>query len=304
MLNLKNKRKTYSLNKADMVPAIVMLLPFAILFLLFTVLPVASSVILSFFHYDMLSTPSFIGLQNYIRMLVSDNVFMISLKNTLVFAVITGPLGFLLSFLLAWMVNEFSGISRAILSFLFYSPSLAGNAYFIWSLLFSGDSYGYINSVLLNYGFIQEPVQWLNDARYTMAICIIVQLWLSMGISFLANIAGLQNASPQLYEAGAIDGIRNRWQELWYITLPSMKSILLFSCVMQIQSSFSASAVMTTLTGAPSVEYSTHTIVTHLSDVGTTRYEMGYAAAISVFLFALMALSRVIIGKVINFTGK
>lgn len=304
MINFKSKRKAYSLNKADMMPAIVMLLPFAILFVLFTVLPVASSVVLSFFHYDMLSTPSFIGLENYIRMLVSDNVFMISLKNTLVFAVITGPLGFLLSFLLAWMVNEFSGISRAILSFLFYSPSLAGNAYFIWSLLFSGDSYGYINSILLNYGFIQEPIQWLNDARYTMIICIVVQLWLSMGISFLANIAGLQNASPQLYEAGAIDGIRNRWQELWYITLPSMKSILLFSCVMQIQSSFSASTVMTTLTGVPSVEYSTHTIVTHLSDVGSTRYEMGYAAAISVFLFALMALSRVIIGKVINFTGK
>ena len=304
MLNLKNKRKAYSLNKADMVPALIMLAPFAVLFILFTVLPVASSVVLSFFHYDMLSMPSFTGLQNYIRMLVSDNVFMISLKNTLVFAVITGPLGFLLSFLLAWMVNEFTGVMRAVLSFLFYSPSLAGNAYFIWSLLFSGDSDGYINSILLNYGFVQEPVQWLNDARYTMAICIIVQLWLSMGISFLANIAGLQNASPQLYEAGAIDGIRNRWQELWYITLPSMKSILLFSCVMQIQSSFSASAVMTTLTGVPSVEYSTHTIVTHLSDVGTTRYEMGYAAAISVFLFALMALSRVIIGKVINFTGK
>ena len=304
MLKFKTKRKSYSLIKADRGPAIVMLLPFAVLFILFTVLPVASSVVLSFFHYDMLSMPSFIGLENYIRMLVADEVFMISFKNTLVFAVITGPLGFLLSFLLAWMVNEFSGIMRALLSFLFYSPSLAGNAYFIWSILFSGDSYGYINSLLLNFGFIQEPVQWLNDARYTMCICIVVQLWLSMGISFLANIAGLQNASPQLYEAGAIDGIRNRWQELWYITLPSMKSILLFSCVMQIQSSFSASAVMTTLTGVPSVEYSTHTIVTHLSDVGSTRYEMGYAAAISVFLFALMALSRVLIGKIINFTGK
>ena len=304
MHRFKRQRNAYSLIKADKKPAIVMLLPFAVLFCLFTVLPVASSVVLSFFHYDMISMPSFVGLDNYIRMIVADNVFTISLKNTLVFAVVTGPLGFFLSFLLAWMVNEFNGYMRAVLSFLFYSPSLAGNAYFIWSILFSGDSYGYINSLLLNYGFIQEPIQWLNNAQYTMTICIIVQLWMSMGISFLANIAGLQNASPQLYEAGAIDGIRNRWQELWYITLPSMKSILLFSCVMQIQSSFSASAVMTTLTGVPSVEYSTHTIVTHLSDVGSVRYEMGYAAAISVFLFALMAVSRLIIGKIINFTGK
>ncbi len=290
--------------KADKGPALIMLMPFAVLFCLFTVLPVLVSIFLSFFHYDMLNAPNFIGLQNYIRMLVSDSLFTIALKNTVIFAVITGPAGFLLSFLLAWMVNEFNSGARAVLSFLFYSPALAGNAYFIWAILFSGDSYGYINSFLLRLGFVQEPVQWLNDSRYTMIICIIVQLWLSMGVSFLANIAGLQNASPQLYEAGAIDGIRNRWQELWYITLPSMKSILLFSCVMQIQSSFSASAVMTSLTGVPSVEYSTHTIVTHLSDVGTVRYEMGYAAAISVLLFALMALSRIIIGKLINFTGK
>lgn len=307
MKSIAIKRKGASLKlaqKADLVAALAMLLPFAILFCLFTVLPVVVSVVLSFFHYDMLSTPFFEGLENYIRMVVSDEIFLISLKNTLVFAVITGPLGFLLSFMLAWMINEFSPGVRAFLSFLFYSPSLAGNAFFIWSILFSGDSYGYLNGFLLQYGFIQEPVQWLNDARYTMAICIVVQLWLSMGVSFLANIAGLQNASPEQYEAGAIDGIRNRWQELWYITLPSMKSILLFSCVMQIQSSFSASAVLTTLTGAPSVEYSTHTIVTHLSDVGTVRYEMGYAAAISVFLFALMMGARLLIGKVIKFTGK
>lgn len=177
------------------------------------------------------------------------------------FAIVTGPLGFALSFLLAWIVNEFNSTTRSILSFLFYSPALVGNVYFVWTILFSGDSYGYLNSILLQIGFITEPIQWLKDADYTLVICMIVQLWMCMGTSFLANIAGLQNASPQLYEAGAIDGIRNRWQELWYITLPSMKSMLLFSGVMQIQSAFSAGAVMTTLTGNPSVEYSTHTIV-------------------------------------------
>ncbi len=299
------KEEKYSrLAKADFKAALIMVAPFAILFTVFTILPVIVSVVLGFFHYDMISFPSFVGLSNYVRMFVSDNIFTIALKNTLVFALITGPAGFMLSFILAWMVNEFNPKARSVLSFLFYSPTLAGNAYFIWTILFSGDSYGYMNSFLIKFGFISEPIQWLHNASYTMTICIIVQLWMSMGVSFLANIAGLQNASPQLYEAGAIDGIRNRWQELWYITLPSMKNTLLFSSVMQIQSAFSASAVMTTLTGVPSVEYSTHTIVTHLSDVGTVRYEMGYASAISVFLFAIMALARLIIGKLIKFTGK
>ena len=288
----------------DTTAAYLMLAPFAILFFLFTVLPVLSSVVLSFFNYDMISDPRFVGLGNFQRMFLSDSIFWTSVKNTLVFAVITGPIGFMLSFMLAWLVNEFRPAARSVLSFMFYAPALAGNAFFVWMVLFSSDSYGYINSFLLNAGFISQPVQWLQDSRYTMAICIIVQLWQSMGVSFLANIAGLQNASPQLYEAGALDGIRNRWQELWYITLPCMKSILLFSSVMQIQASFSASAVMTALTGNPSVEYSTHTIVSHLTDVGTVRFEMGYAAAISVFLFALMAVSRIVIGKVVNFAGK
>lgn len=304
-MKAKNKTlKKSGFTEQDKIRAYILLAPFTIFFFLFTILPVLSSIVLSFFQYDMISIPRFNGIGNYIRMIIGDKVFWISVKNTLVFAVATGPIGFMLSFILAWMVNEFNPLMRSVLSFMFYAPSLAGNAFFVWTILFSGDSYGYINNFLINLGVITQPIQWFNDARYTMAICIMVQLWLSTGISFLSNIAGLQNVNPELYEAGALDGIRNRWQELWYITLPGMKSILLFSCVMQLQSAFSASTVMTTLTGAPSVEYSTHTIVTHLNDVGTVRYEMGYAAAISVFLFALMAIFREVVAKAINNTGK
>lgn len=298
---MKKAKKGFS---SDQASGYLMLAPFALFFIVFTILPVFSSVVLSFTRYDMVSSPNFIGFSNYVRMALTDDVFRIAVRNTLKFAVITGPLGFMLAFFLAWFINELSPKSRSLLSFLFYSPSLAGSVYFVWKILFSGDSYGYINSWLLNLGFITQPIQWLKDDTYTFTICVIVQLWMSMGVSFLSNVAGLQNASPQLYEAGALDGIRNRWQELWYITLPSMKSILLFSCVMQIQATFSASAVMIELTGFPSVNYSTHTIVTHLTDVGTTRFEMGYAAAISVFLFAIMAIFRVIVGKIINMTGR
>lgn len=297
-------RKSNKWSNSDKVWLVIMILPFLSLFLLFTVLPVLSSAVLSFFNYDMLNTPSFVGLKNYFRMFIEDEVFMISLKNTLKFSIITGPLGFLLSFVLAWMINEFSAKPRTILSFLFYSPALMGNVYFIWQVMFSGDSYGYINSMLMSMNIISDPIQWFQNTKYAMPLVMVVQLWMSMGVSFLANIAGLQNVNVSLYEAGAVDGIRSRWAELWYITLPSMKTILLFSAVMQIQSTFSVSAVATTLTGSPSVNYCTETIVTHLIDVSTVRYEMGYASAISVFLFALMAVTRLVIGKLLNSTGK
>lgn len=304
MKKIKNNKCINKWSTGDKITLTCMMLPFLVVFIMFMVIPVFSSLILSFFKYDMINAPSFSGLENYFRMFVKDKVFMISLKNTLSFAVVTGPIGFLLSFLLAWMINELGPKSRTLLSFLFYSPALMGNVYYIWQVMFSGDSFGYVNSMLISMGIISDPIQWFNDPQYSMKLVIIIQLWLSMGVSFLANISGLQNIDVSLYEAGAIDGIRNRWQELWYITLPTMSSILLFSAVMQIQSAFSVSAIATTLTGFPSVNYSTHTIVTHLSDVSGTRFEMGYAAAISVFLFVLMAVTRVVIGKLIDSTGK
>ena len=281
-----------------------MIAPFLILFFLFTILPVISSVVLSFFDFDAVSFPKFVGLDNYSRMFLEDDIFPKALSNTLVFAVITGPIGFFLAFMLAWMVNEFGPTVRTVLSFLFYAPALTGNVYFVWQILFSGDAYGYINSLLISLGLITDPIQWLKSPQYCLTIIVIVQLWLSLGTTFLSNIAGLQNVNPELYEAGAIDGIKNRWHELWYITLPSMKSILMFGMVMQIQSAFSVSAVPMALAGFPSVNYSAETIVTLLTDVGTARYEMGYAAAISVVLFILMSLTKEMLGKLINLTGR
>lgn len=278
--------------------------PFLVMFCIFTIIPIISSLALSFFEFDLISKLEFIGFNNYIRLLLNDNVFSVVFANTLFFALIAGPIGFLLSFVLAWFINEFSPIVRTFLSFLFYAPALVGNAYFVWQVAFSNDSYGYVNSLLLSLGFITSPIAWLKNADYVMPIILIVQLWQSMGVSFLANISGLQNVNNEMYEAGAIDGIRNRWQELWYITLPTMKHMLLFSAVMQIASSFSVSAIAIQLAGYPSVEYAADTIVSYMADVGTIKYEMGYASAMSVILFSIMGISRWLIGKVINSTGK
>ncbi|MBR4909839.1 MAG: sugar ABC transporter permease [Clostridia bacterium] len=282
----------------------LIMLPFMLFFLLFNILPVLASIVLSFFDYDMVSNPIFIGLENYSRMFTADDTFMKVLGNTLRFSIIAGPGSFILAFLLAWMINEFSRTVRVILTFIFYAPALVGNAYFIWQIFFSGDSLGYLNNFLISFGFITEPINWFQNVEYNMTILLIIQLWMSMGVSFLANIAGLQNVSSEMYEAGAIDGIRTRWHELWYITLPSMKTILLFGAVMQIQSVFSVSSLMTTLVGYPSVNNSVDTLVSYISDIGTARYEMGYAAALSVILFLLVLAFRFGIGALLNLVGK
>ena len=282
----------------------VLIAPFLVLFFLLTVLPVISSVVLSFFNFDMLSLPKFAGLENYIRMFTEDDIFLTVLKNTIVLAILTGPAGFILAFVLAWMINELGPFLRTVLSFMFYVPALTGGGLLIWTIGFSGDSYGYVNAVLLSLGIITSPIQWFSNATAIIPIVVAVQLWSSMGVSFLANISSLQNVNPELYEAGAVDGIRNRWQELWYITLPGMKSMLLFSSVMTIASAFSISSIITQLAGYPTVNYAADTIVSYLNDVGSVKYEMGYASALSVILFALMFGARKLFVSLLNKVGE
>ena len=283
----------------------VMLAPYFILFFIFTVLPVAASVVISFTDFNMLEAPNFVGWKNYIKLLLDDDVFKKALKNTLVFAVITGPLSYIMCFLFAWVINEFKGKLRAFLTLIFYAHSISGNAFMVWSIIISGDRYGYLNGLLMKWGFLYEPIQWMQTEKYVLPMLIVVQLWLSLGTGFLTFIAGLQTVDKSLFEAGAMDGIKNRWQELWYITLPSMKPQLMFGAVMQITQSFAVADISINLAGNPSVNYSGATIVTHLMDYGSgTRYEMGYACAIATILFALMVGTNQVIQKVLRRVGE
>ena len=278
-----------------------MLAPFMIFFILFTVLPVLAAIGLSFTNFNMLETPEFIGLQNYQPLFVGDTVFITAIKNTLIFAVICGPVSYLFAFFMAWLINEMPKQLRVLLTVIFYAPSVSGNVYFIWTYLFSGDSYGLVNGWLMQLGLIQQPVLWLTNPTYNLTIIIIVQLWLSLGVSFLSFIAGLQGIDPSQYEAGAIDGIRNRFQELWYITIPNMKSMMLFGAVMQIATIFGVGDITQNLGGGyNSVNYSTLTILNHITDYGTVRYEMGYACCIAVFLFVLIVLFKKLVFRLLK----
>ena len=279
-----------------------MMAPWMLLFLLFTILPVFAAVGLSFTDFNLLESPEWIGLSNYFRLFLEDDVFIIALKNTLILAVITGPVGYILSFVIAWMINDLSRRASSFLTLLFYVPTMAGNVYFIWKFIFSGDSYGLLNSLLMRIGIITEPIYWLTDSKINLYACIIVVLWMSMGAGFLAMIAGFKGLNISLFEAGALDGIRNRWQELWYITLPQMVPQLLIGAVLSISSAFAVGYQCKELTGFPSTDYSTHTVVLHILDYSNNRYEMGYACAISVVLFIIMVVAwRFIDGKLRKF---
>ena len=284
--------------------AYVMLAPFYLIFLMFTVLPVILSIFLSFTSFNMLEAPIWIGAENYIRLFLNDDIFIIAVQNTLIFAVVTGPGSYLLSFLVAWFINELPPKIRAIVTLIFYAPSISGSIYTIWGIFFSGDSYGYVNGLLMELGIISGPIQWFNNAEYVMPLCCVVALWTSLGTGFLSFIAGLQVVDKSLYEAGAVDGIKNRWQELWYITLPYMKNQLLFAAVLTITGSFGFGGVVTALCGFPSVDYSGHTITHHLDDYGGQRFETGYASAITTVLFVIMIVSNWGVRKLISKVGQ
>ncbi|MCG7379043.1 sugar ABC transporter permease [Paenibacillus sp. ACRSA] len=282
----------------------VLLAPYMILFIMFTVIPVVISIILSFTYFNMLEFPKFIGWQNYTRLFLEDDVFLIAIKNTLLFAIITGPISYIACFVFAWIINELTPKWRAFMTLIFYAPSISGNVYFIWLMIFSGDRYGIANGLLIKWGFLLEPIQWLKTEAYIMPILILVQLWLSLGTGFLAFIAGLQTVDRTLYEAGAVDGIKNRWQELWYITLPSMRPQLMFGAVIQLTTSFAVADVSIALAGFPSVNYAAETVVTHLIDFGTTRFEMGYASAIATVLFMIMVGTNLLVQKLLRRVGE
>ena len=251
--------------------------PYTLLFFIFTVIPVGASLLLSLTNWNVLETPAFVGLKNYFKLFLEDPIFVLALKNTLLLSLITGPVSFFLSLFVAWLVNEFNPKLRTLLTLLFYAPSLSGGVYMVWQIILSNDSNGLLNALLMDMNIIYEPILWTTNPKYMFAACIAVVLWMSLGTSFLSFIAGFQNVDRTLYEAGAVDGLKNRWQELWYITLPSMRPQLMFGAL--------------------------HTLVHHLQDYGNIRFEMGYASAIATILFLIMLVTNQLVQRLLAKLG-
>ena len=284
--------------------AYAMIAPYLLIFTIFTIAPVALSIVISFTDFNMLQMPNIVWLENYINLFFADDIFLIACKNTFIFAAIVGPASYLMSFLVAWFINELAPKIRAIVTLIFYAPSISGQVYMIWGTLFDADAQGWVNATMIELGFYNDPIAFFKDADYVMPLCIVVALWTSLGTAFLSFIAGLQGVDRSLYEAGAVDGIRNRWQELWFITLPSMKPQLMFGAIMAITSAFGFGGVVTALAGFPSVDYAAHTIMHHLDDYGGARFEIGYSSSIAVVLFAIMIGSNMLVKKLLSKVGQ
>lgn len=297
-----DNKKEYSLIKRlkGGIPFYVMMSPFFILFFLLTVIPVLSSVALSFTDFNMVQFPKFVGFNNYLRLFLEDEVFIKALKNTLVFALITGPIGYILSFVIAWFINDLPKRAKDLVTLLMYSPALCGGMMTIWLYVFSSDSKGLLNSILLKLGIITKPIYFLTDTNYSFTVCVVVIIWSSMGVGFLSLVSGLKSLDKSYFEAAALDGVSNRWQELYYVTLPQIGPQLIFSAVMTISSSFAVGSLASSLTGFPSTDYATHTLVLHMTDYATIRFEMGYASAIAVVLFIIMWASWIAISKALK----
>lgn len=284
-------------NRQSYLAHYAMLSPFLLAFITFTILPILASMLLGFTDFNMVQLPNFVGLDNYIRLLFEDDVYMIALKNTLLLALVTGPIGYILSFVVAWLINELGHKLRVLFTFLMYTPAMCAAATTIWTYIFSADSQGFLNDILLKLGLITAPISWLTDPTYNMGVVMVITIWGSFGTGFLSFVSGLQSLDRTYFEAAAIDGLRNRWQELYYVTFPQMREFLLFGAVQSVSSAFSIAPV---ITGNPSTNYSTHTLVLHILDHANIRYEMGYASAAAVVLFLLMILAWTATNKLLT----
>ena len=281
--------------------AAILLAPYAVFFSMFILIPVLVAIGLSFTYFDVINKPTFTGLMNYIYLFTQDTVFMKKvLPNTFLYALIVGPGGYAISFLLAWMLSQIQALPRTILSLAIYTPAMVGQVFIgvVWKTIFSGDQQGIVNNILLELNVIDTPIQFLLTKAYFMGIMILVSLWSAMGIGFLAMISGILNINEELYEAAYVDGMSNRVQEILYITIPSMKPQMLFGAVMAIVNAFNMGWIGVTLSGAnPTPEYAGQLITNHIDDYGFIRYEMGYAAAISVVLLIIVYLFNLVAHK-------
>lgn len=298
---MKKGKKTFFLKKYG--EDYLFALPYTLIFIVFTVLPVAISIVLSFTDFNVLQPPTWVGIGNYFQLILKDDLFMKAFSNTLILSLIVGPVGYFLCLFLAWVLSEFPRGLRSVLTLLLYAPSISGAVYMIWQIIYSGDQFGWLNGILMSMNIIYEPIQWLTDPKYMMGAAIVAILWTSLGTSFLSFIAGFQMTDRKLFEAAAVDGVRNRWQELWFITLPSIRPQMMFGAVMSITASFGVGDIINGLFGFPSTNYALYTIVHQLQDYGGTRFEMGYASAIATILFLIMVTVNKLVQKLLTKVG-
>lgn len=265
--------------------AAVMLSPNLIGFLLFTLIPVMASLVLSFTEYDILTPIKWVGLANYREMLFKDKIVPQVVKNTLVYAVTVVPVGMFLSLMLAMALDQkikFVKFYRAACFMPVITSAVA--VALVWQWLYNPE-FGLINAFLRGIG-VSNPPAWLNSKVWALPAVILTAIWKGLGYNMLLFLAGLQNISVTYYEAADLDGA-NGLQRFFYITWPLLSPTTFFVFVMSVISSFQVFDLIQLMTqGGPGRASSV--LVHYIYQNAFNYFYMGYASALAYLLFAIV----------------
>ena len=264
--------------------------PWIIGFLVLQLYPFITSLIYSFAEYNIISSPKFIGIQNYVQLLTRDREFWNSLRVTVIYTLFTVPGKLVVALLVAVLMNKNMRGVNAIRT-IYYLPSLFGGSIavsILWKLMFQNT--GIINQIIGLVGV--QPVKWLGNPNTAMPVIIMLNLW-QFGSAFVMFLAALKNVPGELYEAAEIDGA-NRVVQFFRITLPQISSIIFFNIIMQtITALQSFTGPMVITNGGPLK--ATYVLGLKLYTEAFSYYKMGYACAISWVIFILiMAVTGVL----------
>ena len=264
----------------------VFLLPTAVLFLIFTVVPFIMAFYLSFFEYNLLEVGESVGFEYY-RTAFSNTEFMKSFLNILIYAVMYVPSIIIISLLAAVLGNSELFGSKAM-RVIFYLPCITGSiaTAYVWRWMFDVDS-GVFNGILGMFGLPES--QWLSSRSYLVMVCVVmVSVWSGIGNNMLIFLAALKGVSPELYEAANLDGA-NKVQKLWYITVPSIAPTMYFITTMSIIGAFQMFDLVYAMVPSNSMEWG-RTPVVMIYEIGFTRFRGGLGTAMSIILFAVIMI--------------
>ena len=281
---LHDLRRTWS--------AYAFIAPGILMILVFTVFAIAFSFWISFHDWELVSPAKpFVGLDNY-RDLADDPRFTKALVNTAYYTFVSVPLGMIVGLMLALLLNK-EMRARSLFRTLFFVPSITPFviAAIIWKWIYNAD-FGLLNYYLEKLHLIDKPLLWLADPNLAMPAIILMSVWSGAGGTMLLYLAGLQGIPPELYEAAKVDGA-GPFQRLRHITIPMLAPTTAFLFVVGVIGSFQIFVQIFVMTSGGPLDKTT-TIAFYIYQTGFKFFDMGYAAAISYVLFAILLVFTIL----------
>jgi len=285
------KRMSYNIEKRKARAGLLFVSPWILGLFIFFVYPLVSSIYYSFTTYSVINPGEFVGLENYQRLL-RDDLFWISIRNTLQFTAMSVPINLVFAICIALLLNRkilFQGIYRTIFFIPTLVPVVATAAVWRWLM---NTQFGLINNMIGYLGI--DPVPWLASPQWTRPSMVIIAAW-GVGTAIVVNLAGLQGISTEYYEAADVDGA-NTFQKIFHITLPLLTPVIFYNLVMGLINALQIFTLPFTLTfGDGSPVNSLTFLVMHIYNNAFGLMRMGYASAMAWILFVIILILTIIV---------